>query len=167
MPDTDSQIYIQTVFAVQGRENLISTEHKEELHKYITGIVTNQVQKLLTINCMPDHTHILIGLRPAMSLSNLMREVKADSCNFINQKKWICGRFSWQEGYAAFSYGHSQLTSVIQYIQNQERHHAKTSFRDEYLKFLERFNVSYNPKYLFDFNSSSANSSNPGGAKCL
>ena len=167
MSDTFSQIYIQTVFAVQGRQNLIRHEHKEELQKYITGIISHQGQKLLAIHCMPDHTHILIGLRPGMALSNLMREVKADSCNFINQKKWIAGRFSWQEGYGAFSYGHSQLTNVIRYIQNQEQHHARRTFRDEYLQFLQRFNGSYDPKYLFDFNSSAANSANPGGAQCL
>ena len=167
MANTYSQIYIQTVFAVQGRQNLVAPEHKEELHKYITGIVTNQGHKLLAIHCMPDHIHILIGFRPAKALSDLMREVKADSCNFINEKRWVCGRFSWQEGYGAFSYGHSQLTSIIRYIRNQEQHHLKKSFRDEYLQFLKRFDISYDPKYLFDFDSGSAGGDNPGGVQCL
>jgi REP-associated tyrosine transposase len=165
MANTYSQIYIQTVFAVQGRQNLISKEHKEELQKYIAGMVANQSQKLLAIHCMPDHAHILVGLRPAMALSELIREIKADSCNFINEKKWIPVRFSWQEGYGAFSYGHSQLTSIIQYIRNQEEHHAKRSFHDEYLQFLKRFNVSCDPKYLFDFDRGAE--ANPGGVQCL
>ncbi len=151
MANTYSQIYIQVVFAVQGRQNLIRKEHKEELHKYITGIVTNQGQKLLAIHCMPDHTHILIGLRPSMALADLMEEVKAHSSRFISEKRWVAGGFRWQEGYGAFSYGHSQLTSIIRYIQNQEQHHAKRTFREEYLQFLKRFNVEYDPKYLFDF----------------
>ena len=153
MANTYSQIYIQAVFAPEGRQNLIRRENKEELHKYITGIVTNQGQKLLAIHCMPDHTHVLIGLRPAMAVSDLMQEVKAHSSSFINEKKWVPGRFNWQAGYRAFSYGHSQLTSIIQYIRNQEAHHAKKSFRDEYLQFLKKFDVAYNPKFLFDFDA--------------
>jgi REP element-mobilizing transposase RayT len=103
MANTYSQIYIQTVFAVEGRLSLIQPEFKEDLYKYITGIVTNQRQKLISINGMPDHLHILIGLRPAMALADLVREIKADSTNFINRNKWVHGRFSWQEGYGAFS----------------------------------------------------------------
>jgi putative transposase len=151
MPNTYSQIYIQVVFAVQGRENLIRRENKEELHRYITGIITNQGQKLITLHCMPDHAHILIGLRPNMALSDLMQQVKGDASHFVNQKRWVAGRFNWQEGYGAFSYGHSQLGGVIRYIQDQEAHHVQKSFRHEYLQFLKRFNVSYEPKYLFDF----------------
>lgn len=153
MANTYSQIYIQVVFSPEGRQNLIKRENKEELHKYITGIITNQGHKLLAIHCMPDHTHILLGLRPVMALSDLMREVKGDSSNFINQKKWVVGRFNWQEGYGAFSYGHSQLTSIIQYIQKQEEHHAKKTFQQEYRQFLKRYNVIYDPKYLFNFDS--------------
>jgi REP element-mobilizing transposase RayT len=153
MANTYSQIYIQIVFAPEGRQNLIHRENKEELHKYITGIVTNQGQKLLAVHCMPDHTHILIGLRPAMALSDLVEEIKAHSSKFISDKGWVLGRFRWQEGYGAFSYGHSQLTSIIQYIYNQEAHHTKRTFRDEYLQFLKRFDVAYDPKYLFNFDS--------------
>src|SRR2546425_3557266 len=135
MANTFSQIYIQAVFAVQGRQLLIRKENKEEVQKYITGIVQNHKHKLLAIHCMPDHTHIFVGLKPSMSVSDLMQEVKADSTNFINRKHWFAGRFSWQEGYGAFSYGHSQIGDVIRYIENQEEHHAKTSFRQEYLAF--------------------------------
>jgi putative transposase len=152
VPNTYSQIYIQVVFAPEGRQNLIRAENKEELQKYITGIITRQGHKLLAIHCMPDHVHILIGLRPFMALSDLIREVKADSSNFINKKQWVAGRFNWQESYGAFSYGHSQLTTIIRYIQNQEAHHAKKTFRNEYLQFLKRFDVPYDPKYIFKFN---------------
>jgi REP element-mobilizing transposase RayT len=113
MANTYSQIYIQTVFAVDGRLSLIRAEFKEELYKYITGIVRNQRQKLIAINGMSDHVHILIGLKPAMPLADLVRMIKADSSNFINKKKWVRGRFNWQEGYGAFSYGHSQLDTII------------------------------------------------------
>jgi REP element-mobilizing transposase RayT len=120
MANTFSQIYIQTVFAVSSRMSLIKPAFKKDLYKYISGIVRNQGQKLIAINGMPDHVHILIGLRPVMALADLVQEIKVDSTNFINKKKWIHGRFSWQEGYGAFSYGHSQLNTVIRYIQNQE-----------------------------------------------
>src|SRR6185503_11429082 len=123
MANTFSQIYIQTVFAVSNRQSLIRAELKEDLYKYITGIVRNQGQKLIAINGMPDHVHILIGLRPDMALADLVREIKADSTNFVNEKRLVHGRFNWQEGYGAFSYGHSQLNTIIRYIQHQERHH--------------------------------------------
>ncbi|HSP63453.1 MAG TPA: IS200/IS605 family transposase [Pyrinomonadaceae bacterium] len=119
MASTFSQIYIQTVFAVNGRLSLIRPEFKEELYKYMTGIVRNNGQKLISINGMSDHVHILIGLKPAMALADWVRDIKADSSNFINKKKWVRGTFSWQEGYCAFSYGHSQLDTVIRYIQTR------------------------------------------------
>jgi REP element-mobilizing transposase RayT len=125
MASTFSQIYIQTVFAVSNRQSFITPAFKEDLYKYITGIVTNQKQKLIQINGVSDHIHILIGLRPSMALADLVREIKADSTNFINRQRFVHGRFSWQEGYGAFSYGHSQLDTVIRYIQNQERHHQR------------------------------------------
>jgi putative transposase len=149
MANTYTQIYIQIVFAVQGRQNLIRPERKEELHKYITGIVTRQGQKLLAIHAMPDHIHILVGLKPAMAVSDLVREIKTGSTNHINEQRWVAGRFSWQEGFGAFSYAHSQLTDVIQYIQNQEEHHKRRGFQEEYREFLERFNVAYDERYLF------------------
>ena len=106
---------------------------------------------------MPDHTHIFFGLKPSMSISHLMQEVKADSTNFINRQRWFPGRFSWQEGYGAFSYGHSQIGDVIRYVENQEEHHTKSSFRQEYLSFLKKFNIPYDPKYLFDFGEGESN----------
>src|SRR6266700_6440546 len=146
MANTFSQIYIQTVFAVNGRLSLIQPEFKEELFKYITGIVRNQGQKLISINGMADHVHILIGLKPAMALADLVREIKADSTNFINDRKLVHGRFNWQEGYGAFSYGHSQLNTFIRYIQNQERHHQKQSFKDEYMTLLRKFDIAFDDK---------------------
>src|SRR6266850_4111298 len=136
MANTYSQIYIQIVFAVQGKQNLIRPDRKEELHKYITGIITRQGQKLLAIHCMPDHTHLLIGLKPNMALSDLVGDIKTGSTNHINEEKWVKGRFAWQEGFGAFSYSHSQLGGVIRYIQNQEKHHARRSFQAEYLELL-------------------------------
>jgi REP-associated tyrosine transposase len=151
MANTFSQIYIQTVFAVENRQSLITPDFREDLYKYITGIVRNQGQKLIAINGMPDHVHILIGLKPAMALADLVREIKADSTNFINQEKLVRGRFNWQEGYGAFSYGHSQLDSIIRYIQNQERHHRRQSFKDEYMTLLRKFDIAFDEKYVFKF----------------
>jgi REP element-mobilizing transposase RayT len=151
MANTYSQIYIQAVFAVDGRLSLIQPEFKEELYKYITGIVTNSRQKLIAINGMSDHVHILIGLKPAMALADLVRDIKADSSNFINKKRWVRGRFSWQEGYGAFSYGHSQLDTIISYIRNQERHHHRRTSKDEYLVWLKKFEVPFEEKYVFKF----------------
>jgi REP element-mobilizing transposase RayT len=149
MANTYSQIYLQVVFAVQGRQSLITPERKEELHKYITGIVTRQGQKLIAIHCMPDHTHILIGLRPSMALSNLVHDLKIGSANFVNRKRWVVGRFGWQEGFGAFSYGQSQLTRIIRYIQNQEQHHSKLTFREEYLRFLKKYEIAHDERYIF------------------
>jgi putative transposase len=151
MANTFSQIYIQTVFAVNGRLSLVRPEFKEDLYKYITGIVRNNGQKLISINGMSDHIHILIGLKPAMALADLVRDIKADSSNFINKKKRVCGKFSWQEGYGAFSYGHSQLDTIIRYIQNQERHHKRRSFKDEYLAWLRKYEIAFEDKYVFEF----------------
>ena len=151
MANTFSQIYIQTVFAVAVRQSLIRTEFKEELQKYITGIVRKKGQKLIAINCMPDHTHVLIGLKPSIALSDLMRDVKSDSTEFIKRKNWIRGRFNWQEGFGAFSYSHSHLDSVIRYIVNQEKHQARKSFQSEYLMLLKKFDIAYDPKYVFEF----------------
>ena len=149
MANTYAQIYIHVVFAVEGRQNVIRAEHNDELQKYITGIVSGQKQKLIAINNMPDHVHLLLGLRPDLALSDLVRDVKAGSSKFVNEKRWVVGRFSWQEGFGAFSYSRSQLTSVIRYIENQQRHHARKSFRQEYVELLEKFNVDYDHRYIF------------------
>ena len=151
MPNTYSQIYIQIVFAVKGRENLISKNNREELHKYISGIVRAREQKLLSVFCMPDHTHLLVGMKPSIAVSDLVRDIKAGSSKFINDNKWIRGKFNWQEGFGAFSYSKSQIDSVVKYILNQEEHHKKTTFKEEYLKFLRRFEIEYDEKYLFEW----------------
>ena len=153
MPHTFTQIYIQAVFAVGVRQSLIRSDFKEELQRYITGIVRKKGQKLIEINCMPDHTHMLVGLKPSISLSDLMRDVKSDSTEFIKRKEWIRGRFNWQEGFGAFSYSQSNLDSVIRYIRNQQKHHATKSFRNEYLTLLKKFDITYEPKYLFEFST--------------
>jgi len=151
LANTFSQIYIQTVFAVSNRQSLIKPEFKEDLYKYVSGIVSNQGQKLIAINGVADHVHILIGLRPAMALADLVQEIKADSTNFINKNRWVRGRFNWQEGYGAFSYGHSQLDTIIRYIQNQEKHHKRRSFKNEYLTLPRKFDIAFEDKYVFDF----------------
>ncbi|HEU0010849.1 MAG TPA: IS200/IS605 family transposase [Verrucomicrobiae bacterium] len=149
MANTYSQIYIHVVFAVEGRQNLIRPEHNDELQKYITGIVSGQRQKLIAINNMPDHVHLLIGLQPDLVLSDLVRDIKAGSSGFIKRKRWVAGRFSWQEGFGAFSYSRSQLDTVIRYIQNQQKHHAKKTFLQEYVELLEKFGIAYDPRYIF------------------
>jgi len=151
MANTFTQIYIQIVFAVASRECLLRRENKEELHKYITGILRNNGQKLIEINSMPDHVHILIGLKPSMALSDLVKDIESESSGFINEKKWIRGRFNWQEGYGAFSYSHSHLDAVIRYIRNQEKHHSAKSFRDEYMTLLRKFDIAFDEKYIFEF----------------
>jgi putative transposase len=147
---TYTQIYIHIVFAVEGRQNLIRPEYNEELQKYITGIVSAQKHKLIVINNMPDHLHLLIGLRPDSSLSDLVRDIKAASSKFINEKRWVAGKFSWQEGFGAFSYSRSQLGTVIPYIEKQQIHHARKSFREEYIELLKKFNVDYDERYIFN-----------------
>ncbi|WP_394333698.1 IS200/IS605 family transposase [Cyclobacterium xiamenense] len=138
---TFSQIYIQVIFAVKGRTSLIGASWEEELYKYITGIITNKGQKLLAINGMPDHIHILIGMKPACCLSDLVREVKKASNAFVKEKKFVKYKFEWQEDYGAFSYSHSALYNVIAYIQNQKEHHKKITSKQEYIGFLKKFEV--------------------------
>ena len=151
MANTYSQIYIQIVFAVEGRQNLIDPKHSDELQKYMAGIVSTQRQKLIVINNMPDHIHMLIGQRPDSALSDLVGKIKSGSTNFINRQRWVRGRFNWQEGFGAFSYSRSQLDTVIRYVMNQQRHHRSRSFRDEYLKLLRRFDVQFDERYVFKF----------------
>lgn len=151
MANTYTQIYIQIVFAVKGRQNLIAKENREELHKFITGIVTNRGQKLFAVFAMPDHVHILVSIGPTILISDLVRDIKAGSSKFINDKKWINGKFNWQEGYGAFSYSKSSVDSVVKYILNQEEHHQKKKFKDEFLDLLNKFEIEYDQKYLFDW----------------
>lgn len=149
MSNTYTQIHIQFVFAVKHRHSLIGSSWKNELYQYITGIVQNNNHKLVAINGTADHIHILIGVRPHQSIASLMQEVKANSSRWINEKKFIKEKFEWQSGYGAFSYGKSQLTNVIVYIQNQEQHHLKKTFLQEYKEFLEKFEIDYDEKYIF------------------
>ena len=151
MPNTYSQIYIQIVFAVKGRQNLIPNHKREELQKFITGIVQKREQKLLSIFSMPDHTHLLIGLKPSISISDLVRDIKAGSSKFINDNHWVKGKFNWQEGFGAFSYSKSQIDNVIKYILNQREHHKKKTFKEEYIEFLKKFAIKYDEKYLFEW----------------
>ena len=149
MANTYTQIYIQFVFAVKYREGLIHASFKDELYKYTTGIVKNNNHKLIAIGGMPDHIHILIGLRPTQSISDLMQDIKGNSSKWINEKKFLKVKFEWQEGYGAFSYSKSQVNIVIDYIKNQEKHHKSKSFREEYVDFLKLFEIDFDEKYIF------------------
>ena len=151
MSSTYSQIYIQIVFAVKHRECLIRYSWEEELYKYITGILTNKQQKLLAINGMSDHIHIFIGMRPSCCLSDLVREVKKASTEFIKENNFTKSKFSWQEGFGAFSYSHSSIENVIKYIMNQKEHHKVKSFKEEYYAYLKEFEIAYKDEYLFEW----------------
>jgi REP element-mobilizing transposase RayT len=151
MPNTYTQLYVQFVFAVKGRESLIHFSWKNELYKYITGIVQNSKSKMLAINGMSDHIHIFIGYKPSVSIPDLIKDIKLASGQWINNKKFIKQHFNWQEGYGAFSYSQSHIDDVCQYIANQELHHQKKTFREEYVEFLKNFNIDYDEKYLFEF----------------
>jgi len=150
MANTYTQIHIQTVFTVRNRYCLIDREWKERLFRYMTGIVQKNGHKMLQINGMPDHVHILIGLRPTQSLSDLMQKVKGASSEWVNKNGLSIQRFSWQEGYGAFSYRKSEVPQIIQYIQNQEEHHRKKSFIEEYEELLKVFEVEYDQRYIFE-----------------
>ena len=151
MANTYTQIYVQIVFAVQGRQNLISENHKNELEKYICGIIKNKKSKPLAIYCNPDHIHILIGLHPTISISDITRDIKTGSSKWINENHWMIGRFRWQEGYGAFTYSKSQIDIVVKYILNQREHHNKTTFREEYISILKKFGIEYDKQYLFEW----------------
>ena len=151
MADTYTQIYIQIVFAVKHRDALIHADWEEQLYKYITGIVQNKDQKMLAINGTSNHIHIFIGMKPSCCLSDLVREIKKSSNQFVKQKNLTKSNFQWQEGFGAFSYGHSQLSSVIKYIENQKQHHHKQTFKDEYLSLLKAFEFEYQEGYTFEW----------------
>lgn len=150
MANTYTQLYIQIVFAVKYRESLIPPAHRDQLHKYITGIVQQRSHKMLSVFCMPDHAHVFVGMKPAQSISDLTRDIKAASSGFINENKWINKPFQWQNGYGAFSYSRESVDTVVRYILNQEAHHKAFSFNDEYRQLLKEFDVSYDERYLFD-----------------
>jgi len=148
---TYTQIYIQVIFAVKGRQNQIISDWENDLYKYITGIVQNKGQKMLAINGMPDHIHLLIGMKPTCCLSDLVREMKKSTNAWVKEQNFVRGKFQWQEGYGAFSYSRSALDNVIAYIANQKKHHRKKSFREEYTDFLQKFEIEYQNEYLFEW----------------
>jgi REP element-mobilizing transposase RayT len=151
MAGTFTQLYVQIVFAVKGRENLISESWRSEIHKYISGIISGKDQKSIIVNGVADHVHCFIGLKPTMLVSDLARDIKNNSSRFINERKFVRGKFQWQEGYGAFTYAHSQVDQVYNYILNQERHHRKKTFREEYQEMLVKFQIEYKPEYLFEW----------------
>jgi REP element-mobilizing transposase RayT len=150
MPNTYSQLYIQIVFAVKGRQAFIKESFREEVQKYISGIIAVKKQKLYAIYCMPDHTHILVSMKPDIAVSDLVRDIKSNSTSFVKEKGFVKD-FSWQAGFGAFSYSKSQSKNVVNYILNQPQHHKKKTFKEEYIEFLEKFEIDYNEKYLFEF----------------
>lgn len=150
MAGTYTQLYIQIVFAVKGRENLLASNWRQDLFRYISGIITNKGQKSIIVNGVADHVHILVGLRPTIALSDLVRDIKNNSSKYINEKGWVNGKFQWQSGYGAFSYSHKQVSRVYQYILNQEEHHSSKTFREEYEGLLQDFNIDYQEKYITD-----------------
>jgi putative transposase len=144
MPNTYTQLYIHLVFAAKYRHALILPSYKSCLCKYITGIIQNYENKLIAINAVPNHMRLLIGMRPDIALSNLVRDIKRDSTNFVNNEIKLRGKFGWQEGFGAFSYSRSQINTVVKYIQNQEQHHRVKTFREEYESMLKKFSIEYN-----------------------
>ncbi|MBU6342651.1 MAG: transposase [Bacteroidetes bacterium] len=151
MAGTYTQIYIQYVFAVKGSENLLQKPWRDEVFKYMAGIIKGKGQKSIIINGVENHVLVFVGLKPSMSISELVRDIKNNTTNFINKQKYVDKRFQWQEGYGAFSYAHSQISDVYQYILNQEAHHHKKTFQEEYMEFLQKFEIEYDERYLFDW----------------
>lgn len=149
MANSFTQIHLQLVFAVQNRISLIGNSWKHDLYKYVTAIVQNNDHKMLAINGIADHLHLLVGMRPTESISHLMQEIKGDSSGWINKKKFTNGKFQWQEGYGAFSYSKSHVPDVIKYIQNQELHHKQKTFVEEYKQMLDKFEIAYDERYIF------------------
>lgn len=148
MADTFTQIYLHLVFAVKNRISLIKPEWKDELYKYITGIIKNIGHKLIAINGMPNHIHIAVGYKPHQLIPDLLQDIKANSSKWINEKKFVRGKFNWQAGYGAFSFSHSHLDAVVKYIINQEQHHKRKTFKEEYLDMLKKYNVQFDEKYI-------------------
>ncbi|MEZ4888490.1 MAG: IS200/IS605 family transposase [Chitinophagales bacterium] len=151
MANTYTQLYVHFVFAVKARQHLIPKTHKDQVYKYMTGAIQNRKHKLIAINGMPDHVHVFVGLHPNQSISDLAEETKTAATKFIKKQPWMKFDFAWQKGFGAFSYSRSQLDVVVKYIQNQEVHHQTTTFREEYLAFLEKFEVDYDERYVFEF----------------
>jgi REP element-mobilizing transposase RayT len=151
MAGTYSQIYIQAVFAVKGRKNLLQKPWRDDVFKYMSGIIKAKNQKPIIVNGVENHVHLFIGLKPSMAISDLVRDVKNNTTTFINEQKFIRNKFSWQEGFGSFSYSHSQIDRVYRYILNQEEHHRKKTFKTEYIALLQKFEIDFNVKYLFEW----------------
>ena len=149
MSNTYTQLQIHLVFALKYRAAMIQKEWKDRLHQYITGIIQNNEHKMLQINSMPDHIHIFIGMRPHQAISALVQNVKAESSKWIKENKFCKSSFAWQEGFGAFSYSKTHVADIIRYIQNQEAHHKKETFLDEYRKMLKAFEIDYDERYIF------------------
>jgi len=149
MPNTYTQIHLHFVFAVQNRLSLIQQGWAERLYQYITGIVQQNNHKMIIINGMPDHLHIVVGMRPTQSVADLLQDIKGGSSKWINDNKLVNGKFQWQEGYGAFSYNKSALPKLIEYVKQQEEHHRKKTFLEEYKEFLHAFEIEYHERYLF------------------
>jgi putative transposase len=149
MANTYTQIHIHLVFAVRWRAGLVKAEWKDKLYAYITGIIQHYDHKVLAINGMPDHVHILFGMRPVQSLSDLKQDIKASSSKWINEKRFVKGKFEWQSGFGAFAVSKPEVGNVIRYIRNQEDHHGREAFRDEYRRMLEAYDVAYDDRYIF------------------
>ena len=151
MANTYSQIYIQFIFAVKGRESQILESHRERLQQYITGIIRSKEQKLLAIYANPDHIHLLVGFNKLdIKISDFVRDIKSNSSKLINEENWFLGKFYWQEGYGAFSYSKSQIDNVVKYILNQKEHHKTKSFQEEFLLFLKNYEIEFDEKYVWD-----------------
>ena len=150
MANTYTQLYFHIVFAVKGRSNYISENWKSELYKYISGIIANKDQKLMIVNGVPNHIHLLIGTKPNCNLSDLIRDIKANSSKWINEKKFTNFHFEWQTGFGAFTVSQSGVPKAIEYIKNQEEHHRKKTFKEEYVEFLKAYQIDFKDEYLFD-----------------
>ncbi len=150
-PGVFRQLYIHLIFAVKYRDRLLIEEYRKEIFSYMSGIITNLNHKSIIINGVEDHVHIFLGLNPKRTISDTVWEIKRSSSIFINEKKWFRKKFNWQEGYGGFSYGKSQIDRVYKYIQNQEQHHRKQTFRNEYIGFLKKFEIEYDQQFLFEF----------------
>jgi REP element-mobilizing transposase RayT len=151
MGNTYTQLFVHIVFVVSLRQRLISESHREEVEKYICGILKNDNCTPVAIFCNPDHTHILFGFEPNLSISDIARDVKANSSRFINEHNWFQGSFNWQKGFGAFSCSKSQLGRISTYIKNQPVHHQKKKLKDEYIALLKKHEIEYDERYLFDW----------------
>ena len=151
MANTYSQMYAQIIFSPKGRENLILPSFEERIYQYTTGVVRDKGQKLIAINGMPDHLHLFIGFKPNMAIADLVREVKTSTTKFINNNRFLPGRFAWQDGYGCFTYAHSQVDAVAQYVMNQKQHHRTKTFKEEYGALLHKFEVAYDDRYVFEY----------------